>query len=256
MTGADALEPFPQSAVAGTTRRFPGMVVVLDKPIDYMTAWKLQTQLHAERVRDQRPDTVLILEHLPVYTLGPRTDRSHWGGNEASLRETGSDLCYVNRGGSVTYHGPGQIVAYFILRLTAHASGPRQFVELLEDIILLLLRRRNIQGHRVERKPGIWVRIPDQAKIASIGIRIEHGVTLHGFSVNVDMDLSPFQRIQPCGLEGCLSTSIATVMNAPVRIDDLKRELASILADVFSVEWSITTRMPDLPFGSLNTIET
>ena len=247
MTGADALQSFPQPASASTTR-FPGLVMILDEPIEYMTAWKLQSQLHTERMRDQRPDTVLILEHRPVYTLGPRTHRSHWGGNEASLRETGAELCYVNRGGSVTYHGPGQIVAYFILRLTQHASGPKQFVRLLEDIILFLLQRRNIQGHRVERKPGIWVRMPEPAKIASIGIRIEHGVTLHGFSVNVDMDLTPFQRIQPCGLEGCRSTSMATVMNAPVCIDDLKRDVASILTEVFSVEWSITNRIPDLPF--------
>ena len=256
MTGADALQPCPQSAAASTTRRFPGMVMVLDTPIAYMTAWKLQTQLHAERVRDQRPDTVLILEHLPVYTLGPRTDRSHWGGNEASLREIGSDLCHVNRGGSVTYHGPGQIVVYFILRLRSYASGPKQFVRLLEDVILLLLQRRNLQGHRVEGKPGIWVRMPAPAKIASIGIRIEHGVTLHGFSVNVDMDLSPFQRIQPCGLEGCRSTSMATVSNTPVRIHDLKREFPSILSDVFSAEWSISNRMPDVPFVRMNTIET
>lgn len=205
-----------------------------------MTAWNLQTRLHNERRRGLRPDTVVILEHNPVYTLGRSAHPSHWGGNDAALRESGCELCHVNRGGSVTYHGPGQIVVYPVLRLAQHASGPRRYVWLLEETIIRCLQRWNIHGQRIEKKPGVWVTTPETAKIASIGIRVEHGVTLHGFALNVDLDLTPFERIQPCGLADCRATSMSAMMKAPLRVNDLKGQLADTLNEVFSVEWPIT----------------
>lgn len=214
------------------------MIHIIQQPVTYADAWDLQSRFHRERIRDLRPDTVLILEHRPVYTLGRSAHPSHWGGNEEFLRQKGADLYHVNRGGSVTYHGPGQIVVYPILRLTQHATGPRQFVRLLEEVIIRLLIRWAIDGRLVEKKPGVWVMGSKPAKIASVGIRIEQGVTLHGCAVNVDMDLSPFELIHPCGFADCRVTSMAALTRTTLLIDEIKEELARHFNDVFSVGWS------------------
>lgn len=240
MIASRNLAPLRETPFRASDQSIPGTIVVVDEPVSYVTAWNLQSRLHSARLREQRPDTVLILEHEPVYTLGRSAQPSHWGGDEASLRESGCELCYVNRGGSVTYHGPGQIVAYPILRLTQHASGPRRFVWLLEEAIIRLLERWNIHGERIEKKPGVWIKAPDTAKIASIGIRVEHGVTLHGFALNVDMDTTPFERIQPCGLADCRATSMSAIARAALHVNDLKRQLADVLNQVFAVEWPVT----------------
>lgn len=192
-----------------------------------------------------RPDTVVILEHQPVYTLGRSTQLSDWGGDEALLRANGTALHRVNRGGSVTYHGPGQIVVYPILRLAQHAAGPRRLVWLFEDVIIRLLKHWGIDGHRIEKKPGIWVLTPQPAKIASLGIRIERGITLHGFALNVDMDLAPFQQIHPCGFADCLVSSMSALRGKAVSLDEVKDDLARIFSAVFSIEWTTVAEHPD-----------
>ena len=204
--------------------------------MSYATAWELQSRVHRERHLGLRSDTVLILEHQPVYTLGRTTKLSDWGGNESALRTTGADLCHVNRGGSVTYHGPGQIVAYPIIKLNQHAAGPRELVWRLEEVILRLLATWSIVGCRVDKKPGVWVMTPTPAKIASVGLRIQQGITLHGFAINVDVDLEPFQRIHPCGVPHCPVTSMATLLHTEIPIDEIKRDLADILSRMFAIE--------------------
>lgn len=206
----------------------------------YPTVWELQSRFHRERQLGLRPDTVLILEHQPVYTLGRTTKLTDWGSNEAALRANGADLCHVNRGGSVTYHGPGQIVAYPIIRLSQHAAGPRQLVWRLEEVIIRLLAKWNIVGCRIDKRPGVWVMAPTPAKIASIGLRIQQGITLHGFALNVDMDLEPFQRIHPCGLPYCPVTSMATQLHTEIPMDAIKGDLADILSRMFvAIEWTL-----------------
>ena len=201
-------------------------VRVFSDPVPYLHAWELQSRLHEERVRNQAPDTVLILEHRPVYTLGRRTTVSHWGGNASRLCENGAELHYVNRGGSVTFHGPGQIVVYPVIKVDRHATGPRQLVWLLEEIVIQLLSRWNITGHRIPGKPGIWVMTPTPEKIAFVGIRIERGVSLHGCALNVDLDVTPFHRIHPCGFSDCRITSMAAVCQKAISLDPVKQELA------------------------------
>jgi lipoate-protein ligase B len=195
-----------------------------------------------------RPDTLLILEHLPVFTLGRGAQASHWGGDESALCADGADLHRVNRGGSVTYHGPGQIVAYPILKLAQHATGPRQLVWLLEEVIIRVLNLWRIDGRRIDHKPGVWVMAPEPAKIASIGIRIERGVTLHGFALNVDMDLTPFQRIHPCGFVDCPVTSMATRLKTAVSVNDIKHELVRMFGTLLGIEWSMLEEDPDNHF--------
>ena len=212
-------------------------VQVFSDPVPYLHAWKLQSRLHEERVRNQVPDTVLILEHRPVYTLGRSTTASHWGGNASLLCENGTELHHVNRGGSVTFHGPGQIVVYPVLKLDRHATGPRQLVWLLEELIVQLLSRWDIIGHRIPGKPGIWVMTPVPEKIGFVGIRIERGVTLHGCALNVDLDVTPFHRIHPCGFPDCRITSMAAVCRKTVAIDPVKQELAQICRMMFKLDW-------------------
>jgi lipoyl(octanoyl) transferase len=215
----------------GTVRIFP-------EPVPYLIAWEIQSRLHEERLLDLQPDTVLILEHPPVYTFGRRTKLSHWGGSESALCENGAELHRINRGGSVTFHGPGQIVVYPVLKLDQHAAGPRLLVWLLEEVIIQVLATWNITGSRIVGKPGVWIMTPEPQKIAFLGLRIEHGVTLHGFALNVDMDLTPFQRIHPCGFPDCRVTSMAAVRRTAVPVDVVKQELAQSFAMVFALNWS------------------
>jgi len=220
------------------------------EPLSYATAWELQSQLHRERVANTRPDTVLILEHLPVYTLGRSTTPSDWGGDPALLQAEGAEVQHANRGGSVTYHGPGQVIVYPILRLTDYARGVKPYVQQLEEVIIHCLRAYGIEGERRDKTPGVWVAAPHDAKIASIGIRVERRVTMHGIALNVQMDLAPFDRITPCGLTGCRVTSMAEVLGRPVSVAAVKRDLAGRLSSLLSLTWlppSLNTETSQAP---------
>jgi lipoyl(octanoyl) transferase len=230
-------------------------VYIIHEPVAYAEGWALQTSLHGDCVRGHRGDQVLILEHQPVYTLGRTAQVSHWGGNEDRLRAQGAEVHTVNRGGSVTYHGPGQIVVYPILRCARHARGPRQLVRLFEDLILRVLGRWQIEGIRMDKKPGIWTMAatrPD--KIASIGMRIEQGVTVHGFALNVDLDLSPFDQIQPCGLADCSLTSMAAMRGRPTPVARVKRDVAACVAEVFPGTWRTVEKTAATDLSLLDTI--
>jgi lipoyl(octanoyl) transferase len=222
--------------------RYPsrsGALLEFVEPVPYAEAWHLQERLHEERLGDRRPDTLLLLEHLPVYTVGRTTLASHWGDKEKILQHTGTQIHPANRGGSITYHGPGQLVGYPILRLADHASGPKQYVRLLEAVLIDTLGAWGIKGYRVDKKPGVWVRLDEQdAKIAAIGVRIEQGVTLHGFALNVDMDLSPFSRIVPCGLTDCRVTSMAEALGSPVPLSAVRSVLQRAFSRALKLEWT------------------
>ena len=254
MTCPNIVKPLTEAAAPDSHCPPAGAVLVFPKPVPYLIAWELQSRFHNERLLNLRPDTVLILEHHPVYTLGRRTQVSHWGGNEDVLRANGADLQRVNRGGSVTYHGPGQILVYPILRLAQHAAGPKQLVWLLEEVIIRVLNRWKIDGCRIGKKPGVWVMVPEPAKIASIGIRIERGITLHGFALNVDMDLTPFQHIRPCGFTNCLVTSMAALRKTAISVNAIKKDLAQMFGTVFALEWSTVDENPDQHFTAASKI--
>jgi lipoate-protein ligase B len=248
VTGPNVFEPLALTMALDFHRPSAGTILIFPEPVSYSIAWDLQSRLHSERMLNLRPDTVLILEHQPVYTLGRSTQASHWGGDENVLRANGTELHRVNRGGSVTYHGPGQILMYPILRLAQHAFGPRQLVWLLEEVIIRALNLWKIDGRRIDKKPGVWVMVPEPAKIASIGIRVERGITLHGFALNVDMDLTPFQRIHPCGFTNGPVTSMAALLKTALSVNDIKHDLAQIFGTVFALEWSMVEENPDKHF--------
>ncbi len=215
--------------------------VILSIPlIGYEAARQLQWRLHEERLADRRPDTLMLLEHEPVMTLGRTTKDAHWQGLRATAR--GLRVIESERGGSVTYHGPGQIVGYPIVRLRQYCAGPKAYVRLLEETLIRVLAEWGINGYRTETFVGVWVDNPDDpdgppAKIASIGVKIARGVTLHGFALNATVDLEPFAGIVPCGIEGCRVTSMAEVLRREVAPDRVRQQIARCFGDVFGVEW-------------------
>jgi lipoyl(octanoyl) transferase len=217
----------------------PAVLMTCRNPLDYSAVWSLQQEFHAERLLGNREDTLVLLQHLPVYTAGRRTRPLHLHPEVASSDDLGIPVVTVNRGGSVTYHGPGQLVAYPILALSRYARGAKAYVHMLEEVLIRTLRGWDIHGYRVARAPGIWSRDRQgEAKIASIGVRVDRGITLHGFALNVTNDLVPFSRIVPCGLEGCRMTSMAQIRHTSVSVDVVAEELAKTFSTVFHIEWT------------------
>jgi lipoate-protein ligase B len=217
----------------------PGVLLCYDR-LGYAAAWNLQRLLIEERTADRRPDTVVLLEHDSVFTIGRSGQADHWGGNDETLSEAGYPVYHVERGGSVTYHGPGQIVGYPILRLSRFCPGPKAYIRLLEEVLIRTLAGWGIRGERIEKLPGVWVS-PDSTgrlqKIASMGVRIAKGVTMHGFALNVTVDLEPFHRIIPCGITGCQMTSMSALLGRPVDVALVRRRTGEQFAEVFRLEW-------------------
>lgn len=207
--------------------------------MDYQHAWALQQRLVQARQADRCPDTLLLLEHDPVYTVGRRGQPAHWHGDRDSAGIGGIPLYHVDRGGSVTYHGPGQIVGYPILRLRHFCPGPKAYVGMVEEAVIRTLGAWGLDGFRLWGFPGVWIRREHPAKIAAVGVRIARGVTMHGFALNVAPDLTAFDRIVPCGLEGAAVTSMAAELGADVDLPAVRRRLAAVFADLFGLEWIV-----------------
>jgi len=215
-----------------------GTLVQFSRPTPYAEAWILQKQLQEERIAGKRGDVLLLLEHSPVYTLGRTTKPAHWDCGEEVLRRTGASLQPVDRGGSITYHGPGQVLGYPILKLSNYCSGPKQYVRKLEEVVIETLTRWGIKGYPILGKPGVWVRWNHaDAKIASIGVRIDYGITIHGFALNVDLDLSPFSLIMPCGLAQCHVTSMAEVLQSGISSSVVAHHVGQEFARIFNIQW-------------------
>ena len=230
--------PGPRPEPLPTPSPQVGMLVQFSEPTPYAEAWTLQKRIQKEWIAERQVDMLLLLEHSPVYTLGRSTQPTHWDCGEEVLRRTGATLQSVDRGGSITYHGPGQVVGYPILKLSHYCSGPKQYVRKLEEVLIHTVSRWGIEGYRVEKKPGVWVRWNHaDAKIAAIGVRIDHGVTIHGFALNVDLDLSPFSHIMPCGLAQCHITSMAEVRQSAVSSSDVAQQVAQEFARAFNIHW-------------------
>lgn len=221
-----------------------GRLLFFAEPIPYRDIWQLQQSVHADRRRNACSDTLILLQHQAVYTMGRSTIAAHIPQGEDVLLRSGAAVETVNRGGSVTYHGPGQLVGYPIMRFPRVASGPRAYVSLLEEVVIRTLSGWGIEGHRVEKTPGVFVSHGGREfKIASIGIRADRGVTLHGFSINVDLDLSPFALIVPCGLHGVEVTSMRHLCGGSVPLSDVASVLSLRFAELFRLSWHADKRV-------------
>lgn len=211
--------------------------LILDGCIPYHTALDRQAVLAAERFHDRRADSLWLLEHDSVFTLGRTTRMSTWADQDSSGTISGIPVVPAGRGGSITYHGPGQVVGYPILRLKEFCQGPKAYVRMLEEVIILSLQEWDIHGRRLAGLPGVWVGGDRPEKIASIGVRISRGITMHGFAVNVAMDVSPFTLIDPCGIAGCQVTSMSRLRGQPIDVPSMKAIVAARFAEVFRIEW-------------------
>lgn len=173
--------------------------VNLDRPQPFEPIAQAQARLAVARFEERIPDTVLFLEHRPVVTLGRRGRTNHLLASPETLRARGIDYCIASRGGDVTYHGPGQLVIYPILRLGALNADAHGYLFNLEEIAIRTCADFGVPAHRVKGKNGAWT---EAGKIAAIGFHLKRGITLHGMSFNVRPDLAGFDLIVPCGLEG------------------------------------------------------
>ena len=170
--------------------------------VEYLDGWDRQRALHAGVLAGTASNTVLLLEHSPVYTAGKRTE-------DHERPFDGTPVVAVDRGGKLTWHGPGQLVGYPIL-LLPDASRIAQYVATLEDAIIAVLEDYEITGERIDGRSGVWVRGGgSDRKIAAIGIRVTHGVTMHGFALNCSNDLAPYSQIIACGISDAGTTSIS-----------------------------------------------
>jgi lipoyl(octanoyl) transferase len=200
-------------------------------PVDYLEAWDRQREVHAEVVAGTRPDTVLLLEHPPVFTAGKRTEA-----HERPLDPGGAQVIDVDRGGKITFHGPGQLVGYPIVRLPQHVKVV-DFVRRLEEALIQVCAGLGVTTARVPGRSGVWLRAQGsrpERKIAAIGIRVARGVTMHGFALNCDVDLGWYDRFVPCGIDDAGVTSLSSELGRDVTVAEVlpqvRAELASYLA--------------------------
>lgn len=184
--------------------------------VDYLTGWDLQRQVHAE-VRDHRlPDTVLLLEHQSVYTAGRRTEP-----HERPF--DGTPVVDVDRGGKITWHGPGQLVGYPIIALPTPVDVVAH-VRRIEAMLMQVCAELGVATQRVDGRSGVWITADDRGpdrKVAAIGIRVAEGVTMHGFALNCDCDLTNFDRIVPCGIRDASVTSLSWELGRDVTVAEV-----------------------------------
>lgn len=199
---------------------------------DFAETCALQMTLHRARVAEEIDDVLVLTEHFPVYTLGRTARVEHVGPGWQGGMLAGIPICVADRGGSVTYHGPGQLVGYPILKLKQYCQGPKAYMGLLEDTVIRALSGLGLRAGRRVGAPGVWVQ---NRKICSMGVRISQGVTRHGFSLNVVNDLSPFSAVVPCGLEGCAMTSLATEGVKEMAMDEANRAVAGAFQEIFGL---------------------
>ena len=209
--------------------------------VDYGAAWELQTELARRRAEGAIGDVLLLLEHPHVYTLGRRGRPDDLLLSTEALARRNAAVYEVDRGGATTYHGPGQLVGYPILDIRRWGGGPVRYVRALEGALMETLEGFGVGAHRVEGFPGVWTGaergdptarspMPDARKIAAIGVRISRGVTTHGFALNVRPDLTYFDSIIPCGMEGLIVTSMSRELGRQVDITELHGPVVDALA--------------------------
>jgi lipoyl(octanoyl) transferase len=212
--------------------------------VDYLAAWSLQRDLHARVVDGSQADTVLLLEHPPVYTAGKRTEP-----HERPADAGGAEVIDVDRGGKITFHGPGQLVGYPIVTLPDHVKVV-DYVRRVEEALIGVCADFGVVTARVPGRSGVWLRADDpsvgtrpERKVAAIGIRVSRGVTMHGFSLNCDVDLSWYDRFVPCGIADAGVTTLTHEVGRPVTVSDVLPSVERHLTDLLG--WGPYVATPD-----------
>jgi lipoyl(octanoyl) transferase len=211
--------------------------------LPYEEAVRLQRRIEAARQADQVPDVLLLLEHNPVYTKGRRTQPGELAMGEDWYRMQGIEVCETDRGGAVTYHGPGQLVGYPIVSLKPYGDNVHEYVRRLERLMTGSLAAYGIDAEVIDGLTGVWVcgGPPEGRKIGSIGVHVSRGVTTHGFAVNVNNDLQPFEWVVPCGIEGVRMTSLCREFGSQVDMDACMDVVAEGFGEIYGREPVPTT---------------
>ncbi|MGN7859204.1 lipoyl(octanoyl) transferase LipB [Microbacterium sp. 22303] len=197
--------------------------------VPYLDGWDLQRRIHAEVVAGTRPDTLLLLEHEAVYTAGKRTEPQE-------RPQDGTPVVDVDRGGKITWHGPGQLVGYPIVRLPEPMDVVAH-VRRLERLLIDVLRPLGVDGYQVDGRSGVWVRRPlSEDKVAAIGVRVQQGVTMHGFAINCDNTLAGFRGIIPCGITDAGVTTVSEVVGREIAPADIADAVAMAFAAEYATE--------------------
>ncbi|MEE2800578.1 MAG: lipoyl(octanoyl) transferase LipB [Bacteroidota bacterium] len=216
---------------------------------DYKQTWVFQEQLFKEildikienRKEDSKnptPNHLLFVEHNHVYTLGKSGDLDNLLANEAVLKQINADFYKINRGGDITYHGPGQITGYPILDLENFFTDIHEYLRLLEEIFIKILADYGLKGERSEGETGVWLDVgtPFARKICALGVRASRWVTMHGFAFNVNTDLGYFDHIIPCGIEDKAVTSLAAELKRPVDQEEIKQKIKTYFVELFEAD--------------------
>ena len=227
--------------------------------VPYRPTHELQWSLIEQRKSDEIPNTLLLLEHDHVFTLGRRADETHMVASEGVIEEYSAEIVETDRGGEATYHGPGQLVAYPIISVRELKLGPVAYVRLLEETTIQMLAEYGIRGHRVVGKSGVWIggepggrpkegANPTGRKIAAIGVRLSGGVAMHGMALNVSTDLTYYSHIVPCGMPGLDMTSISNEIGRRIDTEVIARSWAELFADIlfFDIDWVSASSLMDI----------
>jgi lipoyl(octanoyl) transferase len=205
----------------------------------YGEAWQLQKQVWQLRVENRIPDTLILVEHPAVITLGKSGKASNLLVSEDELKQRGVELFRVERGGDITYHGPGQLVGYPIFFIREAIAGVHAFVSKVEESLIQMLAAQGIGAERKPKLTGVWV---GDEKVAAIGIAVSKRVSFHGFALNVNTDLSQFELINPCGIRDKGVTSMQRLLGRSVSTPLVKHQVASAFETVFGIELVLTSR--------------
>ncbi len=197
---------------------------------DYKEAWDFQKSLFEKRLNGEIHDTILLLEHPHTYTLGKTSDKTNLVGDDKYLNEKGIKVYDIDRGGDITYHGPGQIVGYAIFDLKKWKQDTHLFLRALEEVIIRTCSDYSLSTSRDEQHTGVWI---DDRKICAIGVKVSRWITMHGFAFNVNTDLDLFNGIIPCGITDKEVTSLKNELGRTFDIQSVKELIVKKLKDVF-----------------------
>jgi len=199
--------------------------------IDFQQAWDLQKKLFTQRIENKINDTLILLEHPHTFTLGKVADKKNLIWNENQLQENEVKVFEIDRGGDITYHGPGQIVGYAILDLKSWYQDTHKYLRALEEVIINVLKDFSIVSARKEGLTGVWI---DDRKICAIGIKISRWITMHGFAFNVNTDLNLFNGIIPCGISDKDVTSLEKELGGKQNLNEVKERIVRSFMEVFN----------------------
>jgi lipoyl(octanoyl) transferase len=211
--------------------------------IDYKSAWDLQKKIFELRINNKIDDVLLLLEHPHTYTLGKVAKKEHLISSEKYVEENKIDIFEIDRGGDITYHGPGQVVGYPIINLNNWYKDSHKYLRVLEEIIILTCSQYGLKCERNPKYTGVWI---NDEKIAAIGVKISRWVTMHGFAFNVNTDLSFFNGIIPCGINDKSITSLSKKLDNNVEINEVKAKLLSNFKNILDYKTVSTLTADEL----------